>query len=209
MSTNPFDEVGSSKDRVQGGNHLSLQEAQQAAKDSLKSCEQKRREHTQAWEQHKREAHARRLEVALEREAAEGGFIPSVVQRERDAEDDRRYAYLTDFDQLLELTAHGEYLRARRAWERRHQVEDVELNVKLAVEVSGERSLPKLSQIWATFAAIGILFVLLACLKESWLAVCLIPIAALAWVAISRLPVLYQGTFDGNHGARGPSGTVV
>jgi len=204
MGENPFDACGPSEDRVSGGHHQSLQEAQDNIQSLLQTCEQKRQAHQEAWRQHKLKHHERRLEQALEREANEGRFIPPIVQEEWNARDDALFAHITEFDQLLELATHEEYLRARRAWDRRHKVEDIELNV----EVHGY-SVPSGSQIWAILVAIVVLIVFLSMLSQSFWAIALLPFAGVAWAVLSRLPGIYAGTFSGPGGARGASGNAV
>ncbi len=201
MGKNPFDRYPSP---VAQGKSFSA--AQASAQVAVKECEAQRAEHRAAWETHKQEHHARRLEQALEREENDPRFVPTGVREQWDAKDDTRFAYLTQFDQLLELRDHDEYLRARRAWERRHKVEDVEVNVTILPELHQLTGL----QVWAGIVTLFMLFLFVAGLVTSGPGILLLsPILLLFWVGLVRLPIIYSGNFSSGGGSRGAPGNAV
>ena len=203
MGTNPFDQCLS---KAPVRKKLTLQEVRDHALQLTQSCDQQRMQHRRAWEEHKREHHERRLEQALEHEALDESFVPTVVRHRRDTEDDVLYARFTSLDQLLELPTHEEYLRARRAWDRRHKVEDLELNVEVGFQVPtiGGR------QVWAMIVTLfASLCFFSGVTTGGATGFVLIPLWLLMWVVLVRLPILYAGTFSGGIGGRGASGTAV
>ncbi len=200
MGANPFDA------RLSPTRGLSLEEAQTRAQKLTQICEARRAQNRASWEEHKREHHERRLEQALEHEALDETFYPTLVREKRDREDDIHYSYLMDFDQLLELPTHKEYLRARRAWERRCTVKEVELNVTVQPGLRGPQTG---RQLWSLAVALLMGFGFLSCLGQVGVGGLLsLPIWIGLWVAFTWLPLVYVGTFSGD-GGRGASSSAI
>ncbi len=133
-------------------------------------------------------------------------IYPTLVREKRDREDDIHYSYLMDFDQLLELPTHKEYLRARRAWERRCAVKEVELNVTVQPGLRGPQTG---RQLWSLAVALLMGFGFLSCLGQVGVGGLLsLPIWIGLWVAFTWLPLVYVGTFSGD-GGRGASSSAI
>ena len=203
---NPFDNPLSSHQDPQ---FMSLEAAQAITLKSTQRCEEKRFAHRKGWEEAQRESHSRRYEAALEEEELENRFIPTFAREKRDAQDDARFAHHKEFDEILDLKTHEDYLRARRAWERRHRVEDVELNVSVGAD---EFQLSEMTgrQIWGALVALFIAMVYGSAAAQVGPAALLgAPVAVLSWFMIMRFSFLYLGTFSSGGGSRGVSGSAI
>ena len=202
MGKNPFDRYPSPVSHAK-----TYATAQASAQVAVEECDAQRAAHRTAWATHKQEHHARRLEQALEQEENDPRFVPTLIREQWNAEDDDRFAYLTQFDQLLELRDHEEYLRGRRAWERRHKVEDVELNVTILPELQQMTGI----QIWAAIVTVFMAVLFGAGLLASGPGILLLsPVLLLFWVGLVRLPLIYSGTFSSSGGgSRGAPGNAV
>jgi len=165
-----------------------------------------RQGHKTQWAEHKRDHHARRYEQALEHEALDETFYPTLVREKRDREDDVLYSHFTDFDQLLELKSHEEYLRARRAWDRRHGVQDVELNIKVQ---SPDGSRMNGAQVWALCVGLffGLCFIM-GVVEAGPFGLLFAPLWFLLWAVFTRIPLIYT-TGGSVGGTRGASGSAV
>ena len=203
MGENPFDKCPSP---TRGKRKLALEDIQARSLKLTQLCEEKRKQHHAEWEAHKQEHHARRLEQALEHEALDLRYFPTVVREHRDREDDLSYCYLVNFDQLLELTSHEEYLRARRSWDRRQETqevkdpEDTEDQVKVRPPQTG-------AQLWSCIVGLFMGAGFFSGIVQGGLVGFLsLPIWVLFWAVFSWLPLIYVGP---SNSVRGASGSAV
>ena len=183
MGTNPFDKALSSQ--TGGGEPKTLASLQAHIGGLVRQCEATRQNHREAWNDHKRSHHERRFEAALEREASDGYFYPPRLKALRDAEDDARFAYLTHFDQLLELLTHEEYLRGRRAWDRKHNPQPV----------AATPPVPKVGmtprKIWGILVALFVGVCDIAALTGGPGGILIVMVSPLAWGFIFGMPFLF------------------
>lgn len=199
MDHNPFDTSLPSQAGRQGRITLASLNAQ--VNELTQRCEVQRKLHDEAWRLQKKELHERRYQAALKKEASENYFIPPNVRQIWEKRDDERFAYLTGFDQLLELRTLDEYLRGRRAWERRHQVREATLNVTIEPRLEVRRLTGK--QIWALCVALFLMVVGIPAAAHSGIGGLLVLLCLpLAWAVITMLPLIASGTFSGP-GSRG------
>lgn len=203
MSRNPFDQdllPWSHQEKIPNQSFKTII-ARTAA--IVEGCEKQRHLHHEQWEKHNQEHHACRLEQALEREETKSQFVPEMVRTQWNANDDARFAYLTHFDQLLELHTHEDYLRGRRSWERRNKIEETEFHEPEPLPVTALK-------LWAAFVGLFMVVCLVAALAASGPgALLLAPVVLLAWLALTRLPSIYRGTFSSGGSRRGTSGNAV
>jgi hypothetical protein len=192
-TNNPFDRYLSSQEGGKGPNTFAS--LQRHIRVAVQQCEADRQAHKEAWEVSKAEHHERRMEAALEREQSENRYIPPRLQAQWDAEDDNRYAYLTHFDQLLELRTHEEYLRGRRAWERRHNPKPTPAPVVVAKPPMTPQ------RVWGIALAILIGVLDLAALAGGPGGAIIVLFSPILWGLLFVLPLLFTG-WNSSRGGR-------
>ena len=163
-----------------------------------------RAEHRAEWEAYNEEEHVLRWQDALEHEDAEGRFIPTALQAKWDVEDDIRFPRLTHFDELLELQGHEDYLRGRRAWERRHRVEEEE-----EAEVKSSSGHSTAQGVWMFLLGVFLFLTLLSATLYDWKALGLVVILVPIWLVLARFPLYYTGSSSTGGTTRGISGSAV
>jgi hypothetical protein len=196
MGTNPFDRALSSQPREEKAPNA-FSDLNHQIEQLLLSTEHQRQAHQEAWGAHKQLHHEKRLEQALEREAANPRFLPTNIRKIYDAEDDRRFSYLTNVDQLLELRTHEEYLRGRRAWERRRAPKPT--SAPAAIE---KRPLTK-ARFWGYLTLAFVLFLDVLAVFAGPGGLLFVLISPLVWVFLFRTPLLADGMFSGGRASDG------
>ena len=207
MRPNPFDRTLSPQARERVERVKSFHEAQAQVQQCIRSCEQSRKAHKEAWEAHKREHHARRLEIAQEREDSHARYVPALERERQEQEDDRDFSHIKHQDQLLELRSHDDYLRGHRALERRRKVREVEMTVTVAPPPPQGLEKVRGIQVWAVLVGLFLGFVFLYSLSAGPAAVFGLPVYIGLWALAVRIPMWAGGAFMGGH--RNSGGTSV
>lgn len=191
----------------------SLEDVRRRVNQLTSACQPRPEE----WRKHNKALHEQLMREALEEEAQKVQHLTMAEKKQLEKAENKSFQYVQHRDELLGLSQPEAYLAGRRALSRRER--EVQVHQRFA-EIRAQKENPPTEpsqapgpiitgrRIWGAFTAVGTLVAYGNCLATSWWTVLLTPAFLLIWAAITRLPLIYVGTFDGGSPGRA-SGSAV